>query len=587
MQRVFLRFFGREIEIVLGLAWRLLARRPPPPRPRRRPQRPPAPPVAARAGVPAAARPGAGVAEDLLAPLRRLARHRITILAASISILAHAGLLGMLGNIHFLGGEEETEEFRPIQIAITYDRGPRPETKPSAEKVKEEPPAAPPPPPSPEPEAKPDPDPAPAPAPPAPPVDIAVDEPGSPGTGEIARSEPEGRPGPPSILGVGSSPPPGESDGNGGEGEGEGMGSRTRGKAGLLKRYGGSDETEDAVSWGLAWLAAHQDLDGGWSAASFNLHCHHFTQCLGKGLEEFDVGVSALCTLAFLGAGQAPGLPGPYAKAVERAIEHLVACQRPDGSLGLRGDRYFYNHAIASFALCEAYSATRDARWLKPSMAALGFSARAQQAGGGWDYTDSPTGRNDLSITGWQVMAFRAARTAGFPVPDEIELRLRAYLIEACLPDGEAVYANKGMGAGRRGINMTAVALLSRLYLGTPLNDRWVRVAADRLMGHPPDPDLVLDWDTHYQSSYYWYYATLCIFHLGGQRWEAWNHFIKRTILPGQSREGHEKGSWSPDGNWLGAMGGRIFTTAANVLTLEVYYRYPPLHAYRKEGAGR
>ena len=145
------------------------------------------------------------------------------------------------------------------------------------------------------------------------------------------------------------------------------MGSRTRGKAGLLKRYGGSDETEDAVSKGLAWLATHQDLDGGWSAASFNLHCHHFTQCLGKGLEEFDTGVTGLCVLAFLGAGQAPGLPGPYGQMVDRAIEKLVAGQRADGCLGARGDRYIYNHAIASFALCEAYSATRDSRWLKPA----------------------------------------------------------------------------------------------------------------------------------------------------------------------------------------------------------------------------
>ena len=67
----------------------------------------------------------------------------------------------------------------------------------------------------------------------------------------------------------------------------------------------------------------------------------------------------------------------------------------------------------------------------------------------------------------------------------------------------------------------------------------------------------------------------------GGQRWEAWNHFIKKAVLPGQSRAGHEKGSWEPDANWLGSMGGRVFTTAMNVLTLEVYYRYPPLHAYK------
>jgi hypothetical protein len=268
---------------------------------------------------------------------------------------------------------------------------------------------------------------------------------------------------------------------------------------------------------------------------------------------------------------------------VERALLKIVSGQLPNGALGLRGDKYFYNHAIATFALCEAVSYGRDARFVKPAVAAIGFSAAAQQSGGGWDYTATATGRNDLSITIWQVMAFKAAEAGGLPVPEEMMQRLRQFLRSAIRPGGEAVYADRGIAEGRRGVGMSAAALLSHLYIGASPKSPWVAEAADRILRNPPDPEKVPEWDTSFQSSNYWYSATLCLFHLGGTRWEAWSHFLQKTLLPGQSMASHEEGSWPPDGNWLGAMGGRIFTTAMNILTLEVYYRYPPLHVYGKK----
>lgn len=495
----------------------------------------------------------------------------------------------MLGRVQFQEGGKE-KNLKTIQITLRIPlpvSGPEP--KPGGVEAKE-------------PELEPEPEPVPA-QPTGPkdseepeidptqPVELARDdpeapptlEPGFPGTGDVARNEPEGSPGPPPILGVGSSPPPGDGNGLGGDGVGRGTGSRTRGRAGRIPWGKGPRGAEDAVLRGLRWLARHQDDDGGWSAANFSLHCHHFTQCLGKGLEDFNVGLTGLCSLAFLGFGQLPGPEGPYGRNLERALDYLLANQRFDGALGARGDKYLYNHAIATFALCEAYSFTRDSRYLKALMSALNFSTNSQQSGGGWDYSDTKTGRNDLSITGWQVMAIRTALNADIPISGEMVRRLRSYLHVVSLPNGEAVYASSGIGQGRRGINMTAVALLSRLYLGTSLKNSWVRVAADRLMKNPPEPEKVVDWDTYFQSSYYWYYASLALFHLGGDRWEAWNHILLRALLPLQSREPHEEGSWAPDGNWLGASGGRVFTTAMNILTLEVYYRYPPLHAYRKQ----
>lgn len=572
MKRTVRRLFDQETDIIQGLLGRLGLRRgrrlPALRRPRSKGLRRPAREVT-RARAPA---------------YRRILGHRVAILSFAGSIAAHAILLSLLGRVKTEWDAAEALDLKDLQISVLLPRPPAPKAPepPPAEEIPV------PPPPSPEPPSEPAlvaeeiPD-----APPGPVVegeDVEDSEGGFPGTGDIARDEPEGSPGPPAVLGVGASPPPGDGHGLGGEGEGDGFGSRTRGKARAIRRYGGSGATEDAVSRGLAWLAAHQDLDGGWSASQFNLHCQHFTQCIGKGLSEFDAGVTALSLLAFLGAGQGPGPSGTYGRVVERALGKLVSGQRRNGCIGENGERYMYNHAIGAFALCEAVSMSRDAALVGPAARAVNFIVEAQQADGGWDYTEAKTGRNDLSITGWQVMALRAARTAGIPVPEATLERARRFLVSAVLSDGQAVYANKGIGAGRKGVNMTAVALLSGLYLGASLDDPWVLTAADRLIRNPPDPELVPDWDGHHQSSYYWYTATLALFNMDGARWDAWNHFIQKEIIPLQSRASHEEGSWAPDGNWIGALGGRVSTTALNVLTLEVYYRYPPLHAYGKDG---
>jgi len=49
-----------------------------------------------------------------------------------------------------------------------------------------------------------------------------------------------------------------------------------------------------------------------------------------------------------------------------------------------------------------------------------------------------------------------------------------------------------------------------------------------------------------------------------------------RTLLPHQSTEGNEAGSWVPKGVW-GKQGERVYSTAMSVMTLEANYRYSRL----------
>lgn len=396
-----------------------------------------------------------------------------------------------------------------------------------------------------------------------------------------------------------------------------GLASRGTGKARALSRFGGSSQTEDAVERGLRWLARHQDRDGGWSAEGFQRHCGEHVPCAGQGLSEFDVGVSALATLAFLGAGHVPhgdstsrrsrpasssgtvlsgtafartstsmsddGAAGSdrYSRTVRASLEHLLSLQDAAGGFGVVGYNYMYNHALATFAMSEAYALTGSERYRQSTESALAFTYIAQQNEGGWDYTRKTTGRNDLSITGWQILAIRSAENAGIPVPASVLERIRRYLRIAVRPTGIGIYADKGQEKGRRGINMVAVGLLSKLYLGASRDEPAVRGAMALLLRTPPDPQALGSWDATFQSYYYWYTATLALFHCGGEEWTAWNLFLTRKLLPLQSRRPHEDGSWQPELSWIGISGGRVYSTAINVLTLETYYRYAPLYESR------
>jgi len=72
---------------------------------------------------------------------------------------------------------------------------------------------------------------------------------------------------------------------------------------------------------------------------------------------------------------------------------------------------------------------------------------------------------------------------------------------------------------------------------------------------------------------YYWYYATLAMFQMGGDYWRQWNKHMKAALVNHQRQSGDEAGSWDPIGAW-GFAGGRVYATAINTLSLEIYYRY-------------
>lgn len=334
---------------------------------------------------------------------------------------------------------------------------------------------------------------------------------------------------------------------------------------------GGSDATEKAVREGLAWLAAAQSADGRWDA---DLHGAGVERSIdgrdrqGAGSRS-DHGVTGLALLSFLGAGNTHRF-GQYADTVEKGIAFLVERQAADGSLA--GDAEFfaalYCHGMATIALAETAAMTGDEALLQPLQRAIRHTLSMQNAStGGWRYAAGDTG--DTSQLGWQVMALKSGQLAGAGAHPQAEARAWSFLntVSSGRFGGRASYRP----GERASVAMTAEACLCRMLLGMQAENPAATEAMNQLAQAFPDPSK--------PNAYTWYYATLASFHVGGSQWDRWNTRMQAAVLSLQRQDsGPLRGSWDPDPVW-GGHGGRVYATALSVMTLEVYYRYLPMHA--------
>jgi len=370
----------------------------------------------------------------------------------------------------------------------------------------------------------------------------------------------------------------------GGAGGGKGRGSWKTGPGG----NGNGRPQIIATAAGLDWLANHQDVDGDgkWDCDDYMKHDPADDRCDGPGNQLYDVGVSGLALLAFLGAGYTDrGAPSdPYVLNVRKGLRFLIRMQDDEGCFGARTSKHFmYNHGIAALAMAEAFWMTRNVRYKQPAQKALDFIARARNSYSAWRY-EPRGGENDLSVTGWMIMALKSGKYAGLLIDPDAFDGARRFVDKMTDPEfGVAGYDMPGGGSARpeglqdrfppeKTASMTAVAVLTRIFLGEdPASSEMIRkgarVCADHLPRWDPDDGSI--------DMYYWYYGTLAMFQVGGASWKAWNKAMVPAIVKSQHRKesGARAGSWDPIGPW-GHDGGRVYSTALMVLCLEVYYRY-------------
>ncbi|MBK8268601.1 MAG: terpene cyclase/mutase family protein [Planctomycetes bacterium] len=387
-------------------------------------------------------------------------------------------------------------------------------------------------------------------------------------------------------------------------------------RSAALKQFGGTKKTERAVADGLEWLADHQRRDGVWDRKTFDQCCPADDRCTQTAIadlhREADVGVSAMAALAFLGAGYTHE-NGPYGEHLSRVFSYILAQQSRDGSFSAGSSYQNYNDAIAAIAIAESYILTKDPILRRPLERVIDKLVSCQQREGGWDLTDDiSTGRNDSSVSSWVLMACKSARAAGVGGPLDTRIKLLAHYDHATLANGRVWHANKrerdldkpanpreldiadrGYGPGS-----TATGLYARAAFGLRLDDPLAEKQVDLLLAELPSlKDRIRPATTAWHNEYYWYYGTMAMFNVGGEPWRRWNEALRTTILEQQERpvtpkgkHRHSFGSWPAFGpGWgeWGRSGGRIYATAINVLTLEIYYRYIPAYLSPQDSSDR
>jgi hypothetical protein len=348
-----------------------------------------------------------------------------------------------------------------------------------------------------------------------------------------------------------------------------------------LREGGGTDASEAAVNLGLEWIYRHQSPDGHWSLDGFHRHGH--CNCRNRGNHNNDIAATAFGLLPLLGYGYthkpSKDTPEKYRKAVLKGLGYLMRKQnRTNGDFG----GGMYAHGLATIAICEAYGLTQDRNLKASAQAAVNYIARAQDLkGGGWRYAPHQAG--DISVVGWQVMALKSAQMANLNVPART-LKKAIDFLDSIMADADKDYGYGYTDRGQSSETRTAIGLLCRLYLQNlgPATKIMSKGVANWLDNYPP---------TNAKNMYYFYYATQVKHHLGGAAWDRWNTkmrdaLIREQITPKNQEQWkeqykHELGSWSPEGDPHGGVGGRLMITSLSILTLEVYYRHLPL--YKRE----
>jgi uncharacterized cupredoxin-like copper-binding protein len=359
------------------------------------------------------------------------------------------------------------------------------------------------------------------------------------------------------------------------------------GKKRALGKFGGGAATESAVLAALRWFKRHQAKDGSWSFEDYHKECKMNPGCEHIELHkhnssEFDnitncaTGFALLC---FLGAGHTHKA-GRFRQQVADGLAFLEAHQTDDGAFS-KGS---YGHAITTMAIAEAYGMTKSAALKEKAQKAVDIILKRQNEYLGWGYYKQPSPRNDTSVTGWQVMALKSAKSAGLSIGQGFEGAQNHFKIVT--PDiigGDSepklsrhvgymfMTPDKVVVQRKRNSTMTAIGCLARVFMGEDTEGIMLRAHGNKLLEHLPGQDK----DGNF---YMWYYATLAMFQMGGEYWKQWNVALKKVLLDSQRKGGCEDGSWDPmKKSYTCPKTGRIFSTATGCLSLEVYYRYLPI----------
>jgi hypothetical protein len=286
--------------------------------------------------------------------------------------------------------------------------------------------------------------------------------------------------------------------------------------------------------------------------------------------------ITALAVMAFLSAGHVPG-EGRYGDTVEKGVRWVLKQQHPNGVIASEGGHEMYHHGIATLMLAEVAGMTDGElgkelrRGLEKAVPVILKAQRVRGSErGGWRYRVAHVGGSDLSVTGWQIMALRAAKNLGCDIPATTIERAIDYVKRSQHRRlGAFCYTpNGGPTVPCTGTGILCLELAGKNQHLSPEVKRAGAYLVSR--GNLPRRG---------QSFFYYsiYYGSQATFQLGGNYWALYRPALHQVLLRNQNRNG----SWSGGGS--DSAYGANYCTAMAVLALTVEYRFLPIYQRSEE----
>lgn len=315
------------------------------------------------------------------------------------------------------------------------------------------------------------------------------------------------------------------------------------------------EHMDRAIDNALQYLQRHQNAEGAWTVGATG-----------------NAAVTSLAVMAFLSAGHVPG-EGRYGDTLKNGIEWVLKKQNPhNGIITSDPGQEMYQHGISTLMLAEVAGMTdgdlgkRVRRQLEKAVEIILKAQRRTNPGsphyGGWRYRVQGQD-SDISVTGWQLMALRAAKNLGCDVPAE-SIDLAIAYIKRCQDKntgGFRYYPGGNLTVPCTGTSILGLEICGKHQHHSPEALR----AAGYLLKNAPR------WGSPY-FFYGIYYCSQAAFQLGGNYWNDFRPKMHKELFAHQL----------PDGRWE-AGHGPSYSTAMGVLALTVEYRFLPIYQRSEE----
>lgn len=336
-----------------------------------------------------------------------------------------------------------------------------------------------------------------------------------------------------------------------------------------ITENGGTPQCEEAVVKSLRWLKKQQNGNGSW----------------GEG--QFRASMTGISLLAYLAHCETP-LSEEFGENVLKGISFLVdqGMKNPVLSLVPQRNEVSYDHAVATYALCEAYTFCKQmdipsiSNLEKVVIKAVDKIVDNQNTDGGWayNYNTKAGAHTDLSVTGWNVQALKAAEHGGIkPTKGEIRSTLRkasSYVRKNVMPDGKFSYKENG--------NMPRSSLVGVGVLSLQMTGNGSDSAARKGLDWIKNNVKTLQWgqgsgtENVKSNLYMHYYCVQAAMNRGGDVWTSYNKAFRDAVLSGQNADGSFRKN---DVGYVSGMSNKsenIYRQCLATLMLETYYRFLP-----------